>query len=237
MGMRRGRRARRDCIGIHTHENVGARLVAEAERSRRDPDAFPAHAGPWLDVRFERPAAAARFARNVRNVLGYRATVDPANPRLVVTNAARWEISDLLVRTNTGRASSPLSREEHAPRARDPKQQRLFGDAGHGQLDLYSTVDPDVTIAYLDRGVRTIVRLRRSEARAFLRTLPKGAWTTETRRIAREVAVRAGRDHARRRVRRRDPGRKTWNTGGSASILTKVRQHVRLPTPASVAVR
>lgn len=57
--------------------------------TRRDPERFPASAGPWLDVRFETESAARRFAKNVRKVLGYRASIDERNPKLVVTNAER----------------------------------------------------------------------------------------------------------------------------------------------------
>ncbi len=80
---------------------------------KRDPE-FPASAGPWLTVVFDSSGAAANFAKKIRKVYGYRATVDSANPRKVITNAERWQISEL--RQKVARRSTPLSVEAHANR-------------------------------------------------------------------------------------------------------------------------
>ncbi len=72
---------------------------------------FPASAGPWLNVRFDNERAAARFAKGVRKVAGYRAEIADDNPRVVITNIERWEVTPLLIRLKFSSRSSPLTIE------------------------------------------------------------------------------------------------------------------------------
>ena len=78
-------------------------------RRRRDPDhGFPASAGPWVDVYFDNRGAAASFAKSVRKVMGYHASVDDVDPTKVITNVERWEIGDLMRKLRTSNRNAPL---------------------------------------------------------------------------------------------------------------------------------
>lgn len=104
----RGRAPRQSgIVRISRKENVVTGMPRRRTRTARD-EAFPSSAGPWLNVYFETPSAAARFARGVREVVGYRAVADEKNPRMIVTNLERWQFSRLMDKLRTSRRSAPL---------------------------------------------------------------------------------------------------------------------------------
>ena len=95
---------------VYLRQRTGASARDPRSRSRRRQsrdERFPTSAGPWLDVYFETPYAAKRFAKGV-HMFGYRVAIDEKNPRKLTTNLERWRFSDLMDRMKTTRQNAPL---------------------------------------------------------------------------------------------------------------------------------